>query len=389
MAKPFSFQRAAVALARPSLATLSIAFLASIGSVSLNDTSWGQNTEAPPETSMESLSPEAISFFESKIRPVLIEHCYRCHSSDGQAIRGGLSLDHRDAILAGGESGPAIVPHNLDESVLWDAINHRGMRMPPNAKLPPNIIEDFKIWIEMGAPDPRIPTGVKVQSQVTAEDIEKGRSFWSFQKPTKPPVPTPNLQDWPKSDVDRFIAATWDKHDLQPAMDTSASTLVRRLYVDLIGFLPDASAVQAFEKAYEKSPDDAVSKAVDALLAKPEFGERWGRHWLDVARYAESTGKEVDATFPYAWRYRDFVIDSFQQDKPYDHFVRQQVAGDLLPAPTDEVWAENLIATGFLAIGPKSLSEQSPRQFKADLVDEQIDATTRVILGVSVACAMP
>ncbi|XZE46691.1 PSD1 and planctomycete cytochrome C domain-containing protein [Pirellulaceae bacterium SH467] len=388
MRQPFvSFQRAAVALARPSLATLSIAFLASVGLVSLSDTAKGQTTEAPSAASMESLSSEAISFFESKIRPVLIEHCFRCHSSDGQAIRGGLSLDHRDAILVGGESGPAIVPHNLDESVLWDAINHRGMRMPPNAKLPANVIDDFKTWIEMGAPDPRIQTGTTVQSQVTAEDIEKGRSFWSFQKPTKPPVPTPTLPEWPRTDIDRFVAATWDKQNLKPAMDTAASNLVRRLHIDLIGILPDASAVQAFEKAYEKSPEDAVSKTVDELLAQPQFGERWGRHWLDVARYAESTGKEVDATFPYAWRYRDFVIDSFQQDKPYDLFVRQQVAGDLLPAPTDEVWAENLIATGFLAIGPKSLSEQNPRQFKADLVDEQIDATTRVILGVSVACA--
>lgn len=337
--------------------------------------------------STESLSPEAVQFFESKIRPVLIEHCYRCHSSDGQAVRGGLSLDHRDAILAGGESGPAVVPHDLDESVLWDAINHRGMRMPPNSKLPANVIEDFKSWIEMGSPDPRVQTGVQVHSQVTAEDIEKGKSFWSFQKPSKPTVPESKFQDWSRTDIDRFVAAAWDKQDLQPNADTSAGTLIRRLYVDLIGILPDAAAVEAFEMEYAKSEDRAIAKVVDDLLAKPQFGERWGRHWLDVVRFAESTGKEVDATFPHAWRYRDFVIDSFNQDKPYDYFIRQQIAGDLLPAPSDKAWTENLIATGFLAIGPKSLSEQNPRQFKADLIDEQIDVTTRVVLGISVACA--
>ncbi|XZE32493.1 PSD1 and planctomycete cytochrome C domain-containing protein [Pirellulaceae bacterium SH501] len=379
-------QRAVVGLATAPLSTAAIASIVTLGIVPAQGLAQSPATESK-DVSAASLSPEAIQFFESKIRPVLIEHCYRCHSSDGQAVRGGLSLDHRDAILAGGESGPAVVPHDLDESVLWDAINHRGMRMPPNSKLPANVIQDFKTWIEMGAPDPREQTGVQVHSQVSAEDIEKGKSFWSFRKPIKPLVPTPTLKDWSRTDVDRFVAAAWDKQDLKPVADTNPGTLIRRLYVDLIGILPDAAAVQTFEIEFAKSEEQAIAKVVDDLLARPQFGERWGRHWLDVARYAESTGKEIDATFPYAWRYRDFVIDSFNQDKPYDHFIRQQIAGDLLPAPTDKVWMENLIATGFLAIGPKSLSEQNPRQFKADLVDEQIDATTRVVLGISVACA--
>jgi hypothetical protein len=381
-----SLLRAVGSLISPPLETASIVALATVVLLSPVSLVRAQSTDVGGDSSTL-LAPEAVQFFESKIRPVLVEHCYRCHSSDGQAVRGGLSLDHRDAVLAGGESGPAVVPGDLDESVLWDAINHRGMRMPPNSKLPANVIQDFKTWIEMGAPDPRVQTGVQVRSQVTAEDIEKGKTFWSFQKPSKPAVPAPSLKDWSRTDIDRFVAVAWEKQDLKPTADTTPGTLIRRLYIDLIGILPDAATAETFEIEYTKSADQAVSNVVEDLLARPQFGERWGRHWLDVVRYAESTGKEVDATFPHAWRYRDFVIDSFNQDKPYDHFIRQQIAGDLLPAPTDETWTENLIATGFLAIGPKSLSEQNPRQFKADLIDEQIDATTRVVLGVSVACA--
>ena len=333
------------------------------------------------------LSPDAVQFFETKIRPVLAEKCYRCHSSDGQGVRGGLSVDNRDALLAGGESGPAIVPGNLEDSLLWNAINHRDYRMPPKSKLPDSVLEDFRNWIEMGAPDPRVQTGVAIHSKVSAEDISKGKEFWSFRAPMDISPRVNKFSSWAKSTIDRYVAQGWEDHDLMPTDDTDATTLLRRIYIDLVGLPPSSEEHNAFVDSFKSSPETAISNIVDALLERPQFGERWGRHWLDIARYAESTGKEVEMTFPHAWRYRDYVIDSFNADKPYDRFIQEQIAGDLLPADTDAQWQENLIATGFLALGPKSLAEQNPRQFQADLIDEQIDTTTRVLLGVSVACA--
>ncbi len=332
-------------------------------------------------------SPEGIQFFESKIRPVLVENCYRCHSAEGQGSKGGLSVDSRDGLAAGGESGAAIVPGKLEESMLWNAINYHDFKMPPKKPLPKAVIEDFRKWIEMGAPDPRVSKKTIIKSTVTPEDIAKGKEFWSFKKPVSHLPPASSSKEWPKTEIDQFVAAKFDEHELQPASDADASTMLRRLHFDLSGLPPSPDEIQRFQTAWQKSPDIAVASVVDALLERPQFGERWGRFWLDVARYAESSGKEVDMTFPHAWRYRNYVIDSFNQDKPYDQFIREQIAGDLLPAKTDQEWSENLIATGFLALGPKALIEQNPRQFQADLIDEQIDTTTRVVLGVSVACA--
>lgn len=333
------------------------------------------------------LTPEAVQFFETKIRPVLVEQCYSCHSNGGQAVRGGLMVDSREGLRGGGESGPAVVAEDLDESLLWNAINFVDFQMPPRQKLPDSVIQDFKTWILMGAPDPRTGDVEVVQTRVTPEAIEAGREHWAFLPPQKSQVPTVSNSDWAQNDIDRFVANGHEEAGLQPVADADAYTVLRRLTFDLIGLPPQPTDITRFVNQWNKNPSQAVAAEVDRLLALPQFGERWGRHWLDVARYAESTGKEVDVTFPQAWRYRDFVIDSFNQDKPYDHFVRQQIAGDLLPVDNDDQWAENLIATGFLALGPKTIVERNPRQFQADLVDEQIDVTTRVVLGVSVACA--
>ena len=328
---------------------------------------------------------DGIKFFEAKIRPVLVEQCYRCHSSEGQAVRGGLSVASRTALLAGGESGPAIVPGDLEQSILWNAINHRDISMPPKQKLPAAVIEDFRIWIEMGAPDPRVPTGTVVKSRVTEEDIEKGKQFWAFKPPVKPTIPGGSA--WATSKIDRLAEQQYTAHQLTPAADADALTFLRRLHLDLVGLPPAPETMRQFSEAWKLNPEQAISSEVDRLLGTLQFGERWARHWLDVARYAESTGKEVDLTFPNAWRYRDYVIDAFNHDKPYDEFVREQIAGDLLPAKNDQEWSDHLIATGFLALGPKALIEQNPRQFQADLIDEQIDVTSRVFMGVSVACA--
>jgi len=334
----------------------------------------------------QQISPEQTRFFEARIRPVLMDSCGRCHSTEGgQGIRGGLSVSSRESLRVGGESGPAVVPGDLDASMLWEAINYRGLRMPPTQQLPPEVIADFRQWIEMGAPDPRVPTEQVVQSKVTPQKIVEGRSFWAFQVPQRPELP-PATQ-WSETPIDRLLARQHAAHNLQPAPDAEPLTLLRRLYLDLIGLPPNPDQQQQFTAAWQHDPRQAVATTADELLARPQFGERWGRHWLDVVRYAESTGKEIDVSSPNAWRYRDYVIDAFNDDKPYDRFIREQLAGDLLPAKTDEQWATQLIATGFLALGPKALIEQNPRQFQADLIDEQIDVTTRVFLGVSVACA--
>ena len=340
---------------------------------------------APLAIGEDELSSEQINFFEAKIRPAFAEHCYQCHSAD-EKIKGGLQLDTRAGLRHGGDSGEVIVPGKPDESLLWTAINWADddYEMPPKRKLPASVIADFKKWIEMGAPDPRVAEKLVVKTKI---DIEEGRKFWSFQKPVQVTPPKVKNPEWSKSDVDRFILAQLEDKELSPARDASPEVLLRRLYFDLIGLPPTVQEIEAYGVAWRKDSEVAFRAKVDELLARPQFGERWGRHWLDVARYAESTGKEVNMTLPHAWRYRDYVIDSFNKDKPYNRFVQEQIAGDLLKIESDEEWQENLIATGFLAIGPKGLNERNSRQFAIDLADEQIDATTQAILGLTVSCA--
>ena len=328
---------------------------------------------------------EQIAFFESKIRPVLIDACYECHSNEGGRVKAGLALDSREGLRLGGDSGVAVEPGNPEDSLLWISLTHTDPDYEmPKKKLPDSVVADFKKWIEMGAPDPRINETFVVETEI---DIEEGKKFWSFQKPVKPAPPAVENADWPASPLDRFVLAKLEEANLTPAPDAKPATLLRRLFFDLIGLPPSPQQARAFFEAWKQNPDEAIAATVDSLLASPQFGERWGRHWLDVARYGESTGKDVNMAYPSAWRYRDYVIDSFNADKPYDRFLIEQVAGDLLPVKSDEQWQEHLIATGFLAIGTKGLNEQSARQFQMDVVDEQIDALTQATLGLTVACA--
>lgn len=334
----------------------------------------------------EKLTSEQTKFFESKIRPVLVRECYSCHSTRSQ-VKGGLWLDTKIGVRNGGDSGPAIVPGDLDESMLWNAINHEDYKMPPRKKLSKETIADFRQWIEIGAPDPRIQKITKVNTTITKADIEEGKQFWAFKKPVAQSLPTVKDTKWPITNIDHFILSQLEQNGLKPSDDAEATTLLRRLSFDLIGLPPTPEQIAWLDRNWTKDREEAIEHIVDSLIAKPEFGERWGRHWLDLARYAESSGKEVNLTYPQAWRYRDYVIDSFNNDKPYNQFIEEQIAGDLLPVQSDKKWSENLIATGFLAIGPKTLTEQNGRQFQHDLIDEQIDVATRVVLGVSVACA--
>ncbi len=337
-------------------------------------------------------TPAQLEFFEKEIRPVLDEHCYKCHSKDGDKIKGGLLLDTRLAAQSGGDSGPAVVPFDLNESLLYVAVTYddSSLEMPPKYQLENKEIAAFKKWIEMGAPDPRkakkdpdVP-----QHYTNTIDIEEGRKHWAYQVPAKPAPPAESSDpNWIQNPIDAFIQDGHRENELTPAPDADPRSLLRRLYFDLTGLPPQTSQVEEFVEAYEGNPERAIAFVVDHLLDTPQFGERWGRHWLDVARYAESSGKEVNATFPNAWRYRDYVIDSFNEDKPFDQFITEQLAGDLIETSNDLEAAEYTIATGFLAIGTKGLNDVNARQFRFDLVDEQIDTTTQAFLGTTVACA--
>jgi len=325
---------------------------------------------------------EGLAFFEKKIRPVLVENCYKCHSASSEKVKGELLLDTREGIRKGGESGHAVVPKNLDESLLIAAIRYgdEDLEMPPKEKLPDSVIADFEKWIMMGAPDPRDGKA----APFFKPDWAKSKNHWSFKVPKQPDVPKVKNGDWPRTDVDRFVLAELEEKSLKPVGEADRRTLIRRLYFDLNGLPPTPQEVDSFVKDTDPK---AYEKLVDRLLASESFGERWGRHWLDVARYAESSGKESNITYPHAWRYRDYVIDSFNADKPYNQFIREQIAGDMMRARDDKHRAELMTATGFLAMGPKSHNEGSRSQFAADLADEQIETMSRSMLGLTIACA--
>jgi len=324
---------------------------------------------------------EAIAFFESKIRPVLVAHCYECHAAEAQPLHAGLTVDTRAGLLAGGDSGPAIVPGKPEESLLLAALKYEDYEMPPKGKLPQAVIDDFTQWIAMGAPDPR--DGEKV-ARPSGVSLEEGRQFWAFQPIHKPELPSIQDAAWPRNEIDHFILAQLEAHELTPAAAADRETLLRRAYIDLIGLPPTPAEMDAF--LADKS-DEAFARVIDRLLASPQFGERWGRHWLDVARFAESSGGGRAILYKNAWRYRDYVIQAFNEDKPFDQFVREQIAGDLLPYETPEQQAEQLTATGFLTLGPTNFELQDKELLQLDVIDEQLDTIGRAFLGVTIGCA--
>ena len=325
---------------------------------------------------------EQLTFFEKKIRPLLVAKCYACHSAKARAVKGGLLLDSRNGWVTGGESGTAVVPGKPGESLLIEAVQYEGLEMPPKEKLTANQVADLVRWVEMGAPDPRRgDTASLIRREI---NIEEGRRFWAFQPPRAALLPDIEDRKWPASPIDHFILAHIEAAGITPVADADMTTLARRLYFDLIGLPPTPGQLDAF--LADERPQ-ALEALVDQLLESPHFGERWARHWLDIARFAESTGMERNYTFPHAWRYRDYVIDAFNRDLPFDRFVREQVAGDLIEAKSPEERNRLKIATAFLAMGPKSLNERNKALFQMDIVDEQIDITTRAVMGLTVSCA--
>ncbi|MEM9382984.1 MAG: DUF1549 domain-containing protein, partial [Planctomycetota bacterium] len=348
-----------------------------------------------------SATEEQVEFFESKIRPVLVESCFSCHSPAAGRIRGDLVMDSRAALLVGGATGPAIVPGDPDASPLIEAVRYDDplFAMPPKAPLSDEAVRDLERWVAMGAPwpdeGPRVPddamhAGVEVKDLAGGEsldreiDLEAGREFWSFQPPARVEPPTPVDAEWAWGEIDLFLRATMEEAGVEPVQDADRRTWLRRVTFDLTGLPPTPEEIAAFEADRSERAHEAV---VDRLLASDAYGERFGRHWLDVARYGESSGKETNVAYPHAWRYRDFVIEAMNEDMRFDVFVQKQLAGDLLEYAGEDERAENLVATGYLAIGAKSHNTNDRRQFALDMVDEQIDAVSQGMLGLTLACA--
>src|SRR5579871_2591955 len=361
-----------------SAALLLTAFLSALSALADKDPA---TTGAQP-----ALSAAQVTFFESKIRPLLVTNCYACHSD--QAQRGGLRLDSREAMLKGNAAGPVLIPGDADKSRLILAVRYDGkVKMPPAGKLRPEEIAALTEWVKMGAP---WPTEKPAQGAAPAnpngdyEITPTQRNFWSFRPIKKPALPAVKNAAWVKSPIDRFILARLEARGLKPAPPADRRTLIRRAYFDLIGLPPTPQEVDAFVK--DPAPN-AFATVVDHLLASPQYGERWGRHWLDVVRYADSNGLDENVAFANAFRYRDYVVAAFNKDKPYDQFVTEQLAGDLLPIQNEPQRNECLLATGFLTLGPKVLAEPDKEKMVMDIIDEQIDVTSKAFLGLTVACA--
>ncbi len=342
-----------------------------------------------PAVADEQIAADAakVEFFENQIRPVLVKHCYACHAAGAKEIKGGLLVDSRSGLIVGGDSGTAIVPGAPDESLLIQALRHESVEMPPDQKLTDEVISDFSQWIRDGAADPRIAEVTHAKREI---DLEQGRRFWCFQPVVDVPIPEVN-SDWATTEIDRFIVARQlNSTDRGPviirAADAAPETLIRRLTFVLTGLAPTLEQQQDFHLAWAEDPDSAMESTVDRLLASPRFGEHWGRHWLDVARFSESTGGGRSLMLPDAWRFRDYVIQAFNSDKPFDQLTREHIAGDLLPFSSDEQHDDQLTGVGYLMLGAINYEEQDKEQLRMDVVDEQIDSMGRSFLGMTLGC---
>ncbi len=343
----------------------------------------------------------SVQFFENRVRPILSEHCYQCHGPKKQ--QANLRLDSRTAILTGGDSGPAIEPGKPDASLLVSAINHGDIvQMPPQYKLQTADIDALTTWVKVGSPWPetaRTADGVAeaavknrtdYRNQPAHSDTEsKSRhdppsKHWSMIPPIRPKIPVVKNAHWPKNEIDRFILSKLEHLGIEPVAMADKRSLVRRMTYDLHGLPPTPESVQQF---LNDDHPEAVQRLVERLLAAPRYGEHWGRHWLDVARYADSNGGDENRIHAHAWRYRDYVIESFNQDVPFDRFAAEQLAGDLLDAQSSEERYRLWIATGLLAIGPKPLLANDAAKVEMDVVDELIETVGRAFLGLSLGCA--
>jgi hypothetical protein len=325
-------------------------------------------------------TPEGVEYFETRVRPILVDSCYKCHSAQSEKLKGSLYLDSKAGLLKGGKTGPAIVPGDLDKSLLIKAVRYKDedLQMPPKTPLEPGQVAILETWVKMGAPDPRTQQG-GAKTEVTVLSLADSKNFWSFKRPVEPQVPV-TKGDWAKSPVDGFFLQKLEAAGLQPAAPADKRTLIRRATFDLTGLPPTAEEVAAFEA--DPSPN-AFEKVLDRLLASPAYGERWARHWLDLARYADTKGYvfQEERRYPYAYTYRDWVTSALNADMPYDQFLIHQIAADRVVAKDSSAPKQNLAAMGFLTVGRRFLNNQ------ADIIDDRLDVIFRGTMGMTVACA--
>lgn len=327
---------------------------------------------------------DGTDFFENKIRPILVKHCYECHGADEQ--ESDLRLDSYAEMLRGGATAPTVIPGEPDESLLMHAIGYEDdeLQMPPDGKLSDAVIADFRKWIEMDAPHPDA-NKTSVLPRKGAVDLEKERQFWSFQPLVDTAIPTVTASKWPQQSIDYFILSKLEQQQLSPAASADRRTLIRRATFDLTGLPPTPAEIDKFLD--DKSPN-AYQHLIERLLDSEAYGERWGRFWLDVVRYADSNGLDENVAHGNAWRYRNYVIAAFNQDKPFNEFLTEQIAGDLMPA-TKSTATNNrrVIATGFLVLGPKVLAEVDKVKMEMDIIDEQVSTVGQAFMGMTFGCA--
>mgnify|MGYP001965473634 CR=1 FL=1 len=344
---------------------------------------------------LDSIDARGVEFFESRIRPIIIEHCLECHGEDPDSLKGGLDLTSAGGLLRGGESGPVVVPGDPDGSPLYQAVTYADQEfaMPPRGRLTRAEIRSIRDWIEMGAPDPRTGTADQAPASDDARDPwldphGQGREHWAYVPMDVREPPMVEGDEWSRTGVDRFVLARLREAGIEPGPEADPRTLSRRAHFDLVGLPPTPEQMNRFLADHERDPDGAWTRLVERLLDSPHYGERWARHWLDVVRYADSNGLDENTAFGNAWKYRDWVVRAFNRDLPYDKFVTMQIAGDLLPEPADrEAAVDNLLATGFLSLGPKVLAEPDKEKMLVDLVDEQLDVLGKTFLAQTVGCA--
>ncbi len=335
---------------------------------------------------------DAADFFEKKVRPILVANCQACHNQKAKVA--GLDLTSAEGFARGAESGAVIDRNRLDNSTLLKVISyHEKLKMPPGGKLKDDEIATLTEWVQSGATWPGVGAPIAEGTRRPGRELtEQEKSFWAFRPMANAPPPAVRNpgrnQRWTKSPIDRFVLAKLEEQGLTPAREADRLTLIRRATFDLTGLPPTLQEINAFVADQSQR---SFEKVVDRLLASPRYGEQLGRRWLDVARYADSTGNDEDHRYPNAWKYRDWVIEAFNRDLPYDRFVREQIAGDLLPAEGSDIASgvnrSGIIATGFLALGAKALAQQDKTKMLYDVYDEQVDVTTRAFLGLTVACA--
>jgi hypothetical protein len=330
---------------------------------------------------------DSREFFEKRVRPVLSDQCFKCHSSNAEKLKGGLMLDSRDALLKGGDTGPAVEPGDPEKSLLIDAIRwkDKDMQMPPKKQLSADEVACIEAWVKAGAPWPQ-DEGAKTAAKKVFNLQKRKQEHWCWQPLEDAPPPDVKTAAWPANAVDRFILAKLEEKGLAPAPDADRRTLLRRVTFDITGLPPTPEQAEAF--AADTSPD-AFAKVVDKLLASPHYGERWARHWLDLVRYAESRGHEFDPAIPNAWEYRDYVIRALNSDLPYNQFAAEHIAGDLLsPRLNPKTGAnESILGTGFWFLGEELHSPVDIRQDEADRMDNRLDVMGKTFLGLTIGCA--